>query len=158
VAESPPPTENAIDCGYGEQYPAVIHRPGHAFWIAAGESVLRLGERTHVNPPHRARLPENLLGERDGRHHLIVFAAARGKDSTDVQPSPGKRDLIPSLSLKAAPPAALPAKHRARNLSGHAPETLPPEMRRAHPGRDSSLPKDTLLRKVSAQQCEIFPV
>src|SRR5580704_19755644 len=81
--------------------PAVVNRARHAPGIAAGERILRLSEGADVHSANGARFAENLLGQRNRRHDLIVFAAAGGKNPANMHLPAQDRYLVASLGREA---------------------------------------------------------
>src|SRR5207247_6962340 len=115
--------------------PAIVLRASQAGRIAAGEGIFRLGQSTDVNTAHRARPPDDLLGQRKWRDDLVVFRSACRKNAGNCMALTGDFNLI---SRMACDPCRQPLTEENALRTVIRPLTLdfPPGVRRLDSGHE----------------------
>src|SRR5205823_1408171 len=119
--------------------------------IAAGEGIFRLGQSTDVNTAHRARPPDDLLGQRKWRDDLVIFRSAGRKNAGNCMALTGDFNLI---SRMACDPCRQPLTEENALRTVIRPLTLdfPPGVRRLDSGHEVLFSELNMLGKISSEQ------
>src|SRR2546425_11343705 len=120
----------------GRAVPTIVLGASQTGRIATGESIFRLGQSTDVNTAYRARLSDDVLGQRKWRDDLVIFHSACRKNAGNCMALTGDFNLI---SRMACDPCRQPLTEENALRTVIRPLTLdfPPGVRRLEIGRAS---------------------
>ena len=139
----------------GRTVPAVVHLGRHAFGIAAGEGILGLGQGADVDAAHRARLADDLLCQRKGRHDLIIFRPAGRENTGNAVGAARNFDVLASRSVQFCC-QQIAEQYVSRSVVRPCALHFPPGMRGANAGDEVLLPKYDVPGEVCSQQGHVL--
>src|SRR5215469_486156 len=149
----------------GRAVPAIVDCARETFGITAGEGIFGLGECTYVDAADGIGFAKNLLRQSEWGDDLIVFRAARGKNSADKYATArstirGGWSEYQRVARFKRPALSKPLANEniARTIVGPCARNLPPRVRRSYPSGEGFVAIGKRFRKIGSDERFILPV